>query len=148
MSLPMFRRKRREGKPPVSPVPWTYVRGFGALPSGKFWCDDSTFGRPSRSHPAASDPPCKRRHRGGRANPGGAEKSTQSLRSKLGQFCQKKISLLLSKSGNLRRSSDTTPPLATSCGQGSTDLFGTRRLLFFHHANEIVGSIFSRSCLP
>jgi hypothetical protein len=71
-------------------------------------------------------------------NPGGTEKSTQSLRSKLGRFCRKKISLFLSKSRNLRKSSNTTPPLTTSWGQGSMDLFGTRRLLFFHHGNEIL----------
>jgi len=36
------------------------------------------------------------------------EKSIQSWRSKLGRFCQKKISLLLSMLRNLRKS-DTTP---------------------------------------
>jgi len=36
------------------------------------------------------------------------EKSIQSWRSKLGRFCRKKISLLLSMLRNLRKS-DTTP---------------------------------------
>ena len=39
--------------------------------------------------------------------------------------------------GDLRKC-DTAPLLATSCGQGSTAPFGTLRLLFFHHANEIL----------